>query len=204
MWVAAKCGFTSAAVPVTTQGGSLNLSGLREPFPADKVKQRKGGGGKMLDYVAIETFLERLLDVAPDYTIENANTYFKDDGTAVASLELVIAGKRGYGVGAMKNPDPDMALKSAVSEAIKNAAKNGFGVGLELWNEEYRKTLDSKRALLGGSEAALKREVFKIAREKTGLDKPSGAQVAKAFGRKAGELADPAVLREILEGEGLL
>src|SRR5581483_10609120 len=114
MWVAAKCGFTSAAVPVTTQGGSLNLSGLREPFPADKVKQRKGGGGKMLDYVAIETFLERLLDVAPDYTIENANTYFKDDGTAVASLELVIAGKRGYGVGAMKNPDPDMALKSAV------------------------------------------------------------------------------------------
>ena len=122
----------------------------------------------------------------------------------MASLELVIDGKRGFGVGAMKNPDPDMALKSAVSEAIKNAAKNGFGVGLELWNEDYRKTLDTKRALLGGSEAALKRAVMQLAREKTGLDKPSAAQVAKAFGRKPGELADTDVLREILESEGLL
>lgn len=185
------------------QGGVLDLEALRQPFPADKVKQRPGGGGKKLDYVAIETFLERLLEAAPGYTIENAQAQLVD-GVGVASLELVIDGKRGFGVGAMKNPDPDMALKSAVSEAIKNAAKNGFGVGLELWDEEYRKTLDTKRALIGGSEAALKREVFKIARDKTGLDKPTGAQVAKVFGRKAGELADPAVLREILEGEGLL
>ena len=147
--------------------------------------------------------MQRLLDVAPDYSIENASSALVD-GVAVASLELVIDGKRGFGVGAMKNPDPDMALKSAVSEALKNAAKNGFGIGLELWDAEYRKTLDSRRALLGGSEAALKREVFRIARDKTGLDKPTGAQVAKVFGRKAGELADPAVLREILEGEGLL
>lgn len=187
-------------------GGSLNqetLARLREPFPADKVKQRPGGGGKKLDYVAIETFLQRLLDVAPDYSIENSTSQLVD-GVGVASLELVIDGKRGFGVGAMKNPDPDMALKSAVSEALKNAAKNGFGIGLELWDEEYRKTLDSKRALIGGSEAALKREVFRIARDKTGLDRPTGAQVAKAFGRKAGELADPAVLRKILEEEGLL
>ena len=147
--------------------------------------------------------MERLLDLAPDYSIENATSSLVD-GVAVASLELVIDGKRGFGVGAMKNPDPDMALKSATSEALKNAAKNGFGIGLELWDAEYRKTLDSRRALLGGSEAALKREVFKIAREKTGLDKPSSAQVAKAFGRKTGELADTAVLRAILEEEGLL
>ena len=149
--------------------------------------------------------MERLLEAAPGYSIENASAYITGpNDVAVASLELVIDGKRGFGVGSMKNPDLDMALKTAVSEAIKNAAKNGFGVGLELWDEEYRKTLDSKRALIGGSEAALKREVFRIARDKTGLDKPTGAQVAKAFGRKAGELADPAVLREILEGEGLL
>ena len=149
--------------------------------------------------------MERLLEAAPGYSIENASAYITGpDNVAVASLELVIDGKRGFGVGSMKNPDLDMALKTAVSEAIKNAAKNGFGVGLELWDEEYRKTLDTKRALLGGSEAALKREVFKIARDRTGLDKPTGAQVAKVFGRKAGELADAAVLREILEGEGLL
>lgn len=192
-------------IPFQLQGGVLDLEALRQPFPADQVKQRPGGGGKKLDYVPIEKFLARLLDAAPGYSIENASAYLTGpDNVAVASLELVIDGKRGFGTGAMKNPDPDMALKSAVSEAIKNAAKNGFGVGLELWDEEYRKTLDTKRALIGGSEAALKREVFKIARDKTGLDKPTGAQVAKAFGRKAGELADPAVLREILEGEGLL
>lgn len=148
--------------------------------------------------------MDRLLWAAPEYSIERAHTYFREDGTAVASLEMVIDGKRSYGVGAMKSADPDMALKSAVSEAIKNAAKNGWGVGLELWDEDYRKTLDSKRALLSGSETALKREVFRIAKERLGIDTPTGAQVAKVFGRKAGELADPAVLREILEGEGLL
>ena len=180
------------------------LAALREPFPADKVYQRQGPGGKKLDYISIETALGRVLDVAPNYSIENGNVFVREDGTAVASLEVVIEGKRGFGVGAMKNPDVDMAIKSAVSEALKNSLKNGFGVGLELWDEAYRKTLDSRRQLASGSEAALKREVMRIARERTGLDRPSAAQVAKVFGRKTGELADTAVLREILEGEGLL
>ena len=192
--------------PETFQGGALNqetLAQLRAPFPADKVKQRQGPGSTKLDYVAIETFLERLLDVAPGYLWVSRIVSFEND-TAVVEGVLTIEDKSASGVGAMKNKDADMALKSANSEALKNAAKNGFGIGLELWDAEYRKTLDSKRALLGGSEAALKREVFKIARDRTGLDKPTGAQVAKVFGRKAGELADVAVLREILEGEGLL
>jgi hypothetical protein len=121
------------------------LSKLREPFPVEQVKQRPGGRGMMLDYVPIETVLERLLTVAPEYSIENASSHLLGDNVAVASLELVIGDKRGFGVGAMKNPDPDMALKSAVSEAIKNAAKNGFGVALELWDQEHREELEAQR-----------------------------------------------------------
>jgi hypothetical protein len=146
--------------------------------------------------------LERLLDVAPDYSW-TARVHLVEGG-AVVDGHLTIGDKTAYGVGAMKNSDIDMAVKSANSEAMKNAAKNGFGVGLELWDEEYRKTLDTRRQLASGSEAALKRAVMQLAREKTGLDRPGPKQVAEVFGRKTGELADADVLRSILEDEGLL
>lgn len=121
---------------------TTQLSKLREPFPVDKVKQRPGGGGKTLDYVPIETVLERLLDAAPDYSWEAELCGPVVDGRAVVSGRLQIGDKVATGFGAMVNAnDPDMAVKSANSEAMKNAAKNGWGVGLELWDAEYRQEL---------------------------------------------------------------
>lgn len=198
------------AARTTTQ-----LDQLREPFPADAVKQRQGSGGKQLDYVAIETVLARLLDVAPGYswvaniarlepTVISTRNGDVNGWTAFVEGQLSIGEKTAAGVGAMVNADPDMAVKSANSEAMKNAAKNGFGVALELWDEEYRKGLDRRRKLAKGSAAALKQEVFRIAKERLGKDKPTAKDIAGVFGVAAGDLADEDILKSILEKEGLL
>jgi len=103
----------------------------------------------------------------------------------------------------MKNPDADMAVKSANSEAIKNAAKNGFGVALELWDAEYRDGLEARRKILK-TEKSMKIEVFRIAKEKLGKATPTATEVAGVFGKQPGDLADKSVLKEILEAEGVL
>lgn len=188
------------------------LEQLREPFAPEVVKQRVGSGGKMLDYVAIETVLGRLLDVAPEYSwvADNVQLIPRVDGdekvtyTAAVSGHLTIGDKRAAGVGAMVNPDPDMALKSANSEAIKNAAKNGWGVALELWDKEYLSTLDRRRKLMKGSAATLKQEIYRIAIERLGKKKPSAKEIAGLFDVAPGDLADEATLKTILEREGLL
>lgn len=183
------------------------LDHLRRKFPATAVKQRAGGGGKTLDYVAIETTIERMLEDAPEYSWEGRIVNVaKDDNSWVAVVEghLSAFGKRGYGVGGMKNPDVDMAVKSANSEAFKNAAKNGFGVALELWSEEHRESLKTARSAAGGSEAALKKSVFDLAKKQLGKARPSVAEVAANFGVEDGELADKATLQRILEEQGVI
>jgi hypothetical protein len=124
------------------------------------------------------------------------------DGVAIVSGHLAIAGKTAFGIGAMKGPDADMSVKSANSEAMKNAAKNGFGVMLELWDEEYRNGLDKRRKLT--TPAAMKQEVYKLAREQTGKDKPTPADIAKLFKVNITDLGEVDTLRGILEVEGLL
>jgi hypothetical protein len=194
------------------------LTRLRRKFPASDVKQRQGGGGKQLDYVAIETTIERFLTEAPDYswrgnvvTIQQEPRYQDSNGdtkggqwTAVVQGQLDAESKTGFGTCAMTNPDPDMAVKSANSEAFKNAAKNGFGVALELWSEEHRASLKTARSAAGGSEAALKKAVFDLAKEQLGKKKPTVAEVAANFGVDAGELADKATLERILTDQGVL
>jgi len=97
----------------------------------------------------------------------------------------------------------ELAMKEAVSDGVKRALKNlGDQFGLGLYDAERRADVERRRGL--NTEAGIKREVWKIARERTGKDKPTAAEVAKTFGRKAGELADVTVLREILEQEGAL
>lgn len=105
------------------------------------------------------------------------------------------------GVGADVSFDPDKALKTAQAEALKKACHQ-FGIALELWDADHRKKLDKQRSLT--TDTAIKREVFAIARERTGKDKPTAAEVAKVFGRKTAELGDPEVMRQILVDEGLL
>lgn len=184
---------------------------LRAKFPATDVKQRVGAGGMKLDYVAGETVINRLLDATEgeDNGYAWQATVVKvekvgDSWAAVVQGMLLIQGDMGTGVGAMVNKDVDMAVKSANTEALKNAAKNGFGVGIELWDKEYRDTLGQQRRLLGGSEAAMKQEVFKIAKERLGTERPSASAVAKVFNVSMGDLSDAEALKGILEAEGVL
>jgi len=194
------------------------LQALRVKFPANEVLQRRGGG-TTLDYVPIQAMIERVLDAtetAGGYTWTGNLKHLdrverkKNDGNTVLEWVAVVEGTLcigdacGYGVGAMQNADVDMAVKSANSEAFKNGAKNGFGVGLELWDKEYREGLGQQRRLLAGSEQAMKAEVFRIAKEKLGIEKPTAAQVAGVFGRKAGDLSDEDNLRDILVDAGVL
>ena len=201
---------TPAEKTAAAKRAAEQLARLREPFSAAQVKTRPGGRGKQLDYVPIEGYLERLLDAAPESSWEGTVEHitFAAPGeagcTAVVSGHLVIGEKRAFGVGSMTNSDPDMAVKSANSEAIKNAAKNGWGVSLELWSEEHRDKLSRQRALLSGSESALKAAVREAATERLGHEPKSWTEVAEVCGVAPGELADPEVLKTILKGEGKL
>jgi hypothetical protein len=184
---------------------------LRAPFPASEVKQRQGPRGIKLDYVPGETVLNRLLDLTADqdngYAWQVTSVQFQptENGwAAVVSGSLMIQGDMGSGVGAMVNPDLDMAVKSANTEAIKNAAKNGFGVGLELWDAEYRATLGQRRRAAEGNEQALKALVFDLAKRKLNDPSPTVTQVAAVFDVRAGDLSDPNVLEGILAEEGVL
>ena len=140
-----------------------------------------------------------LAQVTGTLSIHGSRSAMNQSGASSAWTE----GTARSGVGADVSFDPDKAVKTAQAEAFKKAAHQ-FGVALELWDEDHRANLEVQRRLASGSEAALKREVFRIAKERLDVDKPTAAQVAKLFGKKAGELADVEVLRAILTDEGLL
>lgn len=179
------------------------LEKLREPFSVEQVKQRPGGGGKMLDYVPIETVLERLLTIAPDYSWE-AELAHIDGKLAVVQGTLTIDDKRAYGIGAMSNNDVDMAVKSANSEAMKNAAKNGFGIALELWDETHRQELEAQRnpvvpsrsAIAADELAELKNRVADIA-VAAGVER-TGPAIAAHFGMDVDDLQVRSKLESIV------
>lgn len=185
---------------------------LTKPFPADEVKQREGPGGRKLDYISGDQVIRRLQEATADQDLGYAWTIgfvkVEKEGNryrAEVMGTLQIGGDAGAGVGSKTDGDADMALKSANTEALKNAAKNGFGVGLELWDKEYLATLNSKRRVMGGDNAAMKQAVWKIAKARLGGDKnPSVAQVAKLFGVTTAGLQEDNVLKSILEEEGVL
>ena len=179
---------------------SSQLQKLREPFSVDQVKQRPGGGGRMLDYVSIETALGRLLEVAPDYSM--TGSVVSDDGkTAIAECSITALGKTGYGVGAMTNTDADMRVKSALSEAIKNSLKNGFGVALELWDADHREELENQRQGLTVVTSQQEEELTNLKNRVAdiavlqGVDR-TGPSIAAHFGITIEQLQD----RETLEG----
>lgn len=179
------------------------LDKLRTPFTADQVKQREGPGGRKLDYVAIETVLERMLSEAPGYswTIHATDVRMTVDGKrhmAIVTGSFLVDGAIAFGVGAMVHADLDMAVKSANSEAMKNAAKNGFGVGLELWDADHRDELARQRANSAGDVTTLKASVYAKAQEELDDESPTGAEVADHFNVTVADLNKVPVLKKIL------
>lgn len=182
------------------------LEKLREPFPVEKVKQRDGAGGMKLDYVAIETVLDRLLTVAPDYSWTAELAHLGTD-FAVVTGTLTIGDKSAFGIGAYekgtkRSYDLDMAVKSANSEAIKNAAKNGFGVALELWDKDHLQELESQRREVVQQDdrlTTLKNRVADIAVAE-GAER-TGPAIAAHFGVDVEDLQDEATLERIVAQE---
>lgn len=117
--------------------------------------------------------------------------------------QLKIGDTTRSGVGADISFDPDKALKTAQAEALKKAAHQ-YGIALELWDEEHRESLKLARNAAGGSEAALKKSVFDLAKKQLNKAKPTVAEVAKQFGVEPGELSDKATLTKILQDQGVI
>lgn len=113
--------------------------------------------------------------------------------------------KQAYGFGAMTNPDPDMAGKTALAEALKKAGHQ-LGIALYLWDEDARGRAEKRMALAGnlGSEAALKKAVFDLAEQKLGRKPKTAAEVAKVFEIAPGALADKDALVRILTEAGVV
>jgi hypothetical protein len=49
---------------------TVDLKKLAEPFPPDKVKQKRGQGGKAMSYISHGLVTERLNDVDPNWSSE--------------------------------------------------------------------------------------------------------------------------------------
>ena len=99
----------------------------------------------------------------------------------------------------------ELAMKEAVSDGVKRALKNfGDQFGLSLYDKEALRAIESQSKLANATPARLKREVMKLAREKTGKDRPTQKEVAAAFDVTVQELAEVETLKTILRNEGLL
>lgn len=97
----------------------------------------------------------------------------------------------------------ELAMKEAVSDGVKRGLKNlGDQFGLGLYDAERRADVERRRGL--STDAQIKREVWKIAKERLGKDKPTAKEVAEVFGREAGALQESSTLRQILVDEGIL
>lgn len=134
-------------------------------------------------------------------------TIYPDAG--VPAVYPVVFSDVGYGDGmdysGSRITVHELAMKEAVSDAVKRALKNlGSQFGLDLYDKEARKDIERRSALAKATPAKLKQEVWKIAKTALGKDKPTAKEIASHFGVKAGDLAEESVLRDILRKEGLL
>lgn len=195
---------------MATAKGPSQLERLAAEFPAGAHKTRSQGGTK-LTYLSIDSVINRLNDVlGADWSTDAETSIEVTEKGYLATCQLrlraVVDGtsKQAYGIGCdLDQRDADKAAKTALAEAIKKASHQ-LGVGLYLWDPEARASVERKQRLEGASTAALKQEVFKLAKGRLPQDNPTAKDIAALFGVPAGSLSDDATLRGILEKEGLL
>jgi hypothetical protein len=190
------------------------LEALAAELPASAHSSRVQGG-KTLTYIGIADTINHVNSIlgAEWGIIEPSSTQLMPlaEGKGyLAKSELHIVAtidgttKSLYGVGAMINGDPDMAMKTALAEAIKKAFHQ-TGVGLYLWDNDRATAVLQKAKLANGSETDLKKAVIALAASLTTGEAPkTPAAIAKAVGLKTGDLTDPAALRRVLTENGLI
>lgn len=121
------------------------LAGLGKAFPPQAVKQRQGGGNRMLSYISGDTVIRRLNDVAKswDFRIVSSEwTTMRQRGAEVPMFmvtgELTIPGlgtRSGIGVQMINDNGGEDLVKGAQTDALKKAAVS-FGVGIELYGPD--------------------------------------------------------------------
>lgn len=189
------------------------LEGLQARFPAGEVKQRKGTGSMMLDYIDIPQTINRLREVAGmdvSWYLKDAQISWREEETENGTKYMYMALVTGHlevtdgektstwsGVGAHIDRDPDMAIKTAQAEAIKKAG-HGFGIALYLWDPQEREAIAKYRDYAkSGTPEALKRAVTALA-VAGGADRTKES-IAAYFGLDEGDLDNPDALRKLLE-----
>ena len=141
----------------------MDLKGLQKrlegEFPSKEVKSRTQAGQELL-YISTDSVINRLnramgitwdtelikdevitIDGETIYRVViSLNMHDRENGDLIAKRIGVGCDKMEYKIkgGTATKSDPDKAVKTAYSEAIKNAAKT-YGVALYLWEEEQRK-----------------------------------------------------------------
>lgn len=151
----------------------FSMPNLARPFPASDVRSRQGQGGKTLDYIDIATVINRLNEsteyrwssridreqvhhmgttIIPEVKDAEGNVTQKErrfdlwGGVVTVTISMVSDGFviSHSGIGADTDTDLDKVLKTAQAEATKKAAHQ-FGIGIELWDEDHRATVQAIR-----------------------------------------------------------
>lgn len=186
----------------------LLLDDLRAEFLPTEVRQRAGRGGMKLDYLGIDSTINRILDVQAKHGVEadfrimhsECRPYDKGGFFACVHGRLTIGDKAWDGTGCSIGPDPDDAIKTAQAEAIKKAG-HGFGIGLYLWDADKRVEIDNARKAASGDLKTLQ-AMIKAAAKDLGLD--GREALCEHFGLDAEDLFDAEKLTQVLRENGRL
>lgn len=124
----------------------INLDALSRPFEAGQIKQRKGRGGKMLDYLETHAVIARLNEAFDGAWSFEVADYKTMEGEIVVQGKLTAGGRTKEQFGSSeisrfgsgdKQGQPICIgddMKSAGSDALKKCATL-FGVGLQLYDK---------------------------------------------------------------------
>lgn len=190
---------------------------LNERFLPTEVKRNPKG----FDYIAIDTTLNRFnevlganwssqvvsVNVQPlNPANDGVGVQRRRDGLipgylAVVTVQITALGSTRCGVGSHVEADPDMAVKTALAEALKKAG-HSFGVGLYLWDEAERYNVAEGQAAAAGDLNALKKQVTKLAKDRGIPVNPKA--IAEHFKIKEDDLQNAEKLTGILKGAGRL
>lgn len=146
--------------PLSPSSKVVDTNSVLEQLSADfhprEVRQRSGRGSLKLDYIGIDTTINRLNEVLGaewDAEIVQSSVYplpgaedKNGNPLYLASVCLVLSalGSKRSGTGASVGSDPDDAIKIAQAEALKKAG-NLFGIALYLWDEGKRDEIGAWR-----------------------------------------------------------
>lgn len=111
----------------------VNYDILTKPFPKEAIKQRRGNGGIMLNYVSVQDCLRRLIKATGNKFGFKVLAVEIRDGLAMATVELEIDGSKRQHIGTQRinGANDDDAVKASISDAIKKCLTL-WGCGLDL------------------------------------------------------------------------